>query len=399
MPTLKIDVPYFQWREGRPRWIPGPRLRERGWRGRDLKDELGGWLLFEAALDAARAINEEVRDAGPAKQTRRQPRPQGRSIADLLEAYFASRDFDRRRPNTKRDYRGKALAILFQPAQSKTKDPEPFAAAPAAAITPVEVKAFFEYLERQRSLGMARGAIMVLSAAYRWGRTSSDWRLRSNPCHRLGLPAPAARIRIATDDEIRALVDAADAVAPSIGDAVYLGLFTGQRQADILELTEPADANRSLAERVADGEPIEFRQAKTGAPVKAWPTPQLVVRLAGADRRRKARRVVSTAIVVCETTGIAWGQSHFQHSFADIRATAAETVSSVTSLQFRDLRDTAVTWLARAGATIPEIADITGHSLGSVTQILKHYLAFDGTLGRTAIAKLTDYLEREGIKL
>lgn len=55
------DVPaYFKWRGGRPRWEPGPSLRARGIRGRDLKDVSGNWLDEEDAIAAARAINETV---------------------------------------------------------------------------------------------------------------------------------------------------------------------------------------------------------------------------------------------------------------------------------------------------------------------------------------------------
>jgi len=53
----------------------------------------------------------------------------------------------------------------------------------------------------------------------------------------------------------------------------------------------------------------------------------------------------------------------------------------------QDLRDTAVTWLARAGATLPEIAAITGHILASIRTIMKHYLAISPELGDAGIEK------------
>jgi integrase len=58
-------------------------------------------------------------------------------------------------------------------------------------------------------------------------------------------------------------------------------------------------------------------------------------------------------------------------------------------LTYHDLRGTAVTRLAIAGATEAEIATITGHSLRSVRAILDaHYLARDPALAESAIAKL-----------
>jgi integrase len=61
----------------------------------------------------------------------------------------------------------------------------------------------------------------------------------------------------------------------------------------------------------------------------------------------------------------------------------------VTDLTFHDLRGTAVTRLAKAGCTVPEIATITGHSLRDVGAILdSHYLSRDSALGESAIRKL-----------
>ena len=70
---------------------------------------------------------------------------------------------------------------------------------------------------------------------------------------------------------------------------------------------------------------------------------------------------------------------------------------SLADKRDQDLRDTAVTWLARAGATLPEIASITGHSLASIHAIMKHYLAMTPELGDAGIDKLIAWMEREGI--
>lgn len=56
-----------------------------------------------------------------------------------------------------------------------------------------------------------------------------------------------------------------------------------------------------------------------------------------------------------------------------------------TRLRFNDLRGTAVTLLAEAGATVPQIASITGHTLESVTRILVKYLARTRALSEAAI--------------
>ena len=49
------------------------------------------------------------------------------------------------------------------------------------------------------------------------------------------------------------------------------------------------------------------------------------------------------------------------------------------------MRGTAVTLLAEAGASIPQICSITGHSLQSATRILERYLAKTAALSSAAI--------------
>ncbi|WAC26308.1 MULTISPECIES: GIY-YIG nuclease family protein [unclassified Ancylobacter] len=55
---MSAGVRYFVWRDGRPRWNPGPSLRARGFVGKDLKTDSGEWLDLGAALAAAQRLNE-----------------------------------------------------------------------------------------------------------------------------------------------------------------------------------------------------------------------------------------------------------------------------------------------------------------------------------------------------
>jgi len=65
---------------------------------------------------------------------------------------------------------------------------------------------------------------------------------------------------------------------------------------------------------------------------------------------------------------------------------AATKAAGVEQLHFHDLRGTAVTMLAEAGCTVPQIAAITGHSLKTVTTILDKYLARTRVLASEAVA-------------
>jgi integrase len=89
-------------------------------------------------------------------------------------------------------------------------------------------------------------------------------------------------------------------------------------------------------------------------------------------------------IILTNTEGKPWTSDGFRTSWGKACAKA-----QIEDLTFHDLRGTAVTRLAIAGCTVPEIASITGHSLKDVEDILdKHYLARDQALAETAIRKL-----------
>lgn len=63
--------------------------------------------------------------------------------------------------------------------------------------------------------------------------------------------------------------------------------------------------------------------------------------------------------------------------------------AGISGLTFHDLRGTAVVRLAIAGASVPQIAAVTGHSLKDVEAILDaHYLGRDIQLAEAAVLKL-----------
>jgi len=89
-------------------------------------------------------------------------------------------------------------------------------------------------------------------------------------------------------------------------------------------------------------------------------------------------------VIAASRDGKPWTSAGFQTSWCR----ACKRVGLI-GLTYHDLRGTAVTRLAIAGATEAEIATITGHSLRSVRAILDaHYLARDPALAESAIAKL-----------
>jgi integrase len=416
MPKSISCGPYVPYRDGRPRFNPGPRERDLGFAGRDLKHASGAWFSFEEARAWAidNALIIAARRAGGDKP--KAPTPKGRTLEDLLIDWHASDAVQSLEQTTIDGYDRQIDSIIYKPQSRgdrkahKPKERETFARAPLGAIGKPEVVAFIEYQKKARGHHMALASRAVISAAFTWGETSTRWRLTANPAARLRLKRPKGRVVIYTMPEIRALLAAADALArPSVGDAILLGLFTGQRQGDRLDL---ADAGLSDGRR-------QLKQNKTGAIVAIPETPELRTRLEAASARvaaitlRLGLKAKPATIIVDEATGRPYNEHTYRHVFADVRALAIKgsneyglpPCASLTWIEAgapkmkrdQDLRDTAVTWLARAGATVPEIASITGHSLASIYAIMKHYLAITPELADAGIAKLVAWMTKEGM--
>lgn len=388
---MKLSVPYLKMRNGRPRWEPGPGLRAAGFAGQDLKDEIGGWMTEAAAIDKARELNAAVEEwrAGGAKK-KREPvsKVHPRSCAALIKLYTGGDDETKSSPrwkklgaNSRRDYKSK-LAIFEAE----------FGDIAVAALRKSDLYTWWEELYTARGHAMANGTLAVVRLLLSYA-VMKDWR-HDNPAIKLGLETVAPRCVVWSPSEIERLVATADAMGhASIGDAVVVALHTGQREGDCLALKW---------QKAADGRAI-FKQGKTGARVVVPFTPALERRLAEIQARRASQAVVplDAEIVLEERTGLPYTPNRFSKLFRKVRVRAAEGEenAAIADKMFLDLRDTAVTRLALAGCTVPEIRAITGHTLETVHQVLQHYLALDDRMAASGIERLKTWMAEEGIAI
>ena len=146
--------------------------------------------------------------------------------------------------------------------------------------------------------------------------------------------------------------------------ALILALHTGQRQGDLLKLVWTN----------YDGQNISLRQSKGGQRVSVRCTKALKRMLDGINR--------TAAVILATTTGRAWSARYFKAQWEK-----ASRAAGIEDLHFHDLRGTAVTMLAEAGCSVPEIAAITGHTMKSVHGILERYMARTKALAGAAIEK------------
>jgi integrase len=178
-----------------------------------------------------------------------------------------------------------------------------------------------------------------------------------NPCERGGrLYVADRRDKIWGEQDIASLLSVA---SDEIKLALILALWSGQRQGDLLRLPWSVTRASKGRRRVA---------MPAGAPLRAL--------LETTERRGP--------LILTNTRGLPWTSDGFRTSWSK-----ACDRAGVSGLTFHHLRGTAVVRLAIAGASVPQIAAVTGHSLRDVEAILDaHYLGRDIQLAEAAVLKL-----------
>lgn len=426
---------YLKWRDGHPRWEPGPGLRAKGFDGRDLKDGLGKWLSKGDAVDSADALNAEVdawRETGEKKLKAAQPtRIHPRCCQALATLYTGlefvngefvpdpaasgSQKWQKLKPSTRADYLVKLKIFLnssIEISESKhgKSDPITFARISVHALEPHHFYNWWEELVETRGHHMGNGIIAVVRSMFSYGRLKG-WR-KDNPARELLLEAPPERLAIWLPEQARIFLEVADELVDdqgrslkSVGDAFLTGLHTGQRLSDVLDMPDS----------IFEDERIALTQMKRNAKIDTKMTPQMSARVTEIRGRRREQDVPSIGgtLIVNEATGEAYNKNSFNKRFRLVREEAAKRLAKVTrdprwqgpkifeigELRYQDLRDTYVTRSALAGNDAAHIAAVTGHSLETITSIMKHYLAMTRAMADVATDRVVAWLSREGISV
>lgn len=277
-------------------------------------------------------------------------------LQEVLDAYLASPKHTNLAPRTRNDYLKHIRKIEAE-----------YSDFPIAALSDRATRGeFLGWRDRlaNASQRQADYTYSVLALVLAWAVDRGM--VPGNPCERPGKIYRSERIdSIWTHEDETAFL----ASAPEqIGLAFMLALWTGQRQGDLLRLPWSG----------YDGKVIRLRQSKTGV--------RVCIRV-GAPLKAMLDATPKKAVTILTTTrGASWTEGGFRASWR--KACKAAGVEGVT---FHDLRGTAVTRLAIAGCTVPEIGAITGHKMPHVTAILGAYLSRDPALSESAIRKLEAY--------
>lgn len=196
-------IPLVKWRDGRPRFSPGPSLRAAGHAGKDLRHDDGRWFTAGEALDWSVRFRANLAPRPQGRPRKGKSAPARMALAKMVEAWQASPLWSGLAPATKRDYRQKLRVI--------EEDHWVLWSAPAAAITRQIMRSVYEEIWQDRGLATARGSVAALSAAFSWASLRGIGGVKENPCFRLKMDMPKPRVRFATRAMVDALVRAADA--------------------------------------------------------------------------------------------------------------------------------------------------------------------------------------------
>ena len=229
-----------------------------------------------------------------------------------------------------------------------------------------EFKRWRDSIATSSGLRQADYAWSVLARVLSWALDNGE--ITKNPCAGGGrLYKAGARLESIWTPEDEALF--LRSAPKHLHLALLLGIWTGQREGDLLRLPWSG---------YADGK-IRLRQSKGGKRVSIPVSAELAAALDGTLKR--------STIILTNSHGAPWTADGFRSSWFKACGRAG-----IVGLTFHDLRGTAVTRLARAGASAIEIAHYTGHSLRTVNEILEvHYLAHDPVIAESAGRKLENW--------
>lgn len=361
-------------------WQPSAELRAEGWQPERLPDDEGAaiaraevlnadvdaWRMGQAAASAPASVKARGRRAAPG------------SVSALIQDYRASRWWSALQPGTRRSYEWALDAIEAWAGDQ-----------PARAVTPPAVQAFYEaQLRRVEQQGRKRVVVETpakAAAAVRVLRLLMQVGVRlgylpTNPAARPGISLRRARDPVLwSPDQVQHMAAVADRLGwRSVGTAILLNEWIGQREADVLALAPWRVAEAALV----------IQQGKTGRRVvlPVHLVPHLVARLRG-EAEREGAVLSAVHLLLHDRTGGRWNEHTFRHVFAEVRAAAVAglpaagyqasigAMPSCADLRFMELRHSAVTRLHEADVDEQGIAGITGHTPGSVRAILdRHYL-------------------------
>jgi integrase len=332
---------YTQLRKGRWYWEPPLRLRKAN--GLNVKalgsDQAEAWAY-------ASKLNAELDGLDPGAAV-------PGTVAWLFGEFFKSDRFASLAKSTQGDYRwlAKRLGALLTGERSVGQ-------LSCRVIRARHADALHAILLKESGHSAAHYACRFARRVWKWAaRKEFVDPMMPNPWASMELSGISQREQYWSPAQVETFKAAAvENCRPSLGLAVSLAYWLGHRQGDVLTLTWTSlDAGWRKTNKT---------KARAVLVPKAYP--ELEVEIIAERARQAASSTPSTHVVVCEMTGRPWQEDTFRHEFRRIA-----TIAGIPAdLQFRDLRATAATELADAGA---DVIDLSTHTTHKTAEMARRY--------------------------
>lgn len=343
-------------------WEPAAKARALGFSAVELDEKRLTWSRRQAEQ-----MNKDV--AAAQKGGQRAPRASARSIEALAEHYQRGLTFRQLASKTQVSYRANLRLIIRKWGPQMVGE-----------FTKPVMRTWYETLFDSAGAHQAMAQIRMMSILFSHAEMIG-WRAEgSNPCLRLRMRTPKGRVRMADWAEVDQMIAAADrAGLPSIGTAILLSLFQGQRQTDV---REARIGDFTILPPEGDhGDPRviwSFTRSKRGNAGALFLHDEVRARImATIAAARRDGATADRALLVDERIGRAYDQDLFSKRWAEVRAAAIKADPSLTKLhglQFRDLRRTFGILSRRGGASKDDTADVLGNSAATNAQLAQIYM-------------------------
>ena len=328
--------------------------------------------------------------------------PSKQTVKNLITLYLESSNFDRKKPKTQTDYKNHLKALPSYLLHSKQHN---FDILVSDVTKPVGI-AYYEKLYKDVSPNAAKARLTVLKLLFFYA-TDLGW-IDKNPFSKLKMAGSKPRVVIWTNAEILQFINQANILnVPSLANAVIIACHTALRQGDILDICEH---HFKPKDNQINKPTLKVDTNKTGKLISIPLTDLAEQHINAAITRNKAYKIkydvipAEIPLLACErtlgdkNTFHPWKQKNFNTWFNKVKTEVIKTIPEFKTKKFQDLRDTALTLLAKADVNKYGIASVSSHSFESVDKVLKHYIDPNAEMALDAIEKLNNFVGDEIIK-
>lgn len=381
------QIPFLHWQtraDGTQvaHWKPSPALRKAGFTNQMLGTRPNTRAATEtkAAIALALDLNDKVEAwrTGKAERHAQARAPRRWRFADLVDAYKQSEEWKALKVKTQAEYQVRLGQLTFWAEEGRL---------PVLSIDKPMVQDLKKAL-MPASLFKTAATMRVLRLLLNWAKGEGIVSL--NATDGVKIPSTPKRGVMLLESEVDETEAAAIANGhPSLALAFVLGLWTFQREADLLALTRmnwrtfdnaaPADA-AVLANSRGDVKGFRLQQQKTGAWVDCPVPPWLHDRIDKAFDTAAASKC-QHLLYDDETPTRAYPDHTFQR-----RARKALDAAGCQGKRFRDLRRSGMSMFRDFGVETAAIVTISGHAVIGTASILDHYLPANTRAACSALA-------------